>query len=137
MKTWAFILLAAFSVAATACASASPPPVAPARAVEPPAPPPVDPVGIFDFTTSLEGTVVNGTVTIVKTDAGFGGSLTTNVTEPVPVRAAVVEGQKLTVIADTPDGPVVFTMEFKGDEFTGGWSLGTMSGSHSGKRRKA
>jgi len=133
MKKWSIILLPALALTA-ACASA---PAIPPAEVVPPTPPPVNPVGMFDFTTTVEGTIVNGTVTVVKTDTGFGGSITTTVTEPVPVRAVTVEGQKLTVTADTPDGPITFTMDFKGDEFAGGWNLGTMAGTHTGKRRKA
>ncbi|NJD10132.1 MAG: hypothetical protein FIB01_06705 [Gemmatimonadetes bacterium] len=124
------LMLVAALAAGTACAHAPTPPP------PPPAPPPVSAVGTFDFTTALEGTVVNGTIIIARTDAGYGGTVTTSVTEPIPVRTVVVEGQKLTLTADTPDGPLVFTMDFKGDEFTGGWTLSTMAGTHSGKRRK-
>lgn len=123
----------------SACAGAPEPeaPAPPAREVTPPAPAAVDPVGVFDFTTTVEGMAVAGTITVTKTAAGYGGSIATNVTETIPVRSVVVEGQKATVVADTPDGPINFTMEFKGDEFTGTWTLGAMSGVHSGKRRKA
>jgi hypothetical protein len=131
------IVLSAIVLSAAGCASAPPaPPAAPAvTALTTPAP--VDPVGIFDFTTALEGTVVNGTVTIAKAATGFTGTITTTATEPVPVRTVTVEGQKLTVTADTPDGPVTFVMEFKGDEFTGSWSYAGMAGTHTGKRRTA
>lgn len=130
MTKWSLLLVAALAAGTVACASTPAPPPAP------PAPPAVNPVGIFDFVTAVEGTVVNGSITIAKTDAGFGGSVATSVTEPIPVRTVVVEGQKLTVTGDTPDGPVVFTMDFKGDQFTGSWSVGTMTGTHTGNRRK-
>ena len=133
MRKWSIILLPALALTA-ACASA---PATPPAEVIPPTPPPVNPVGVFDFTTTVEGTIVNGTVTVVKTDTGFGGSVTTTITEPIPVRAVTVAGQKLTVTADTPDGPLTFTMDFKGDEFAGAWSFGTQAGTHTGKRRKA
>lgn len=134
------ILLGAIVLSAAGCASApaAPPPAAPPlAALAVTAPAPVDPVGVFDFTTTLEGSMVNGTVSIAKTATGFGGTLTTTMTEPIPVRTVAVDGQKLTVTADTPDGPVIFLMEFKGDEFTGSWTYAGMSGTHTGKRRKA
>jgi hypothetical protein len=136
MRQFSLILVGALLVAGAACASAPASPPAPVAPVVT-APPQVDPVGAFDFSTTVEGSMVNGTVTVARTDTGFGGTVTTTMTEPIPVRSVVVEGQKMTVTADTPDGPVVFLMEFKGDDFTGTWTLGTMSGSHSGKRRKA
>jgi len=131
MRQWSFLVLAALAVGAPACAR-NPAPEPPAPAV----PAPVDPVGSFDFTTAIEGSVVNGTVTVTKTDTGFGGSVTTNLTDPIPVRTVVVEGQKMTVTADTPDGPVVIILEFQGDEFSGSWTLGATGGTHTGKRRK-
>lgn len=130
MPKWSQLLLAALVAGVTACAGTPPPPPAP------PLPPAVNPIGTFDFTTSVEGNLVNGTITIVRTDTGFGGTVTTSVTDPIPVRSVVVDGQKLTVNADTPDGALVFTMDFTGDQFTGSWGVGTMSGAHSGKRRK-
>jgi hypothetical protein len=133
MKQCSFILLGVLAIGASACASA--PAAAPAAPVVA-APAPVDPVGQFDFSTTLEGSLVNGTVTVTRTDTGFGGSVTTTMTEPIPVRTVAVDGQKMTVTADTPDGPVIMLLEFKGDEFTGNWTLGTMSGTHTGKRRK-
>ena len=109
-----------------ACASAQ---------VEPEAPAALDPVGMYDFTTTVEGTVVAGTITITQGTSGYGGSIATDVTEPIPVRSVAVEGQKLTVLADSPDGPVTFVMTLNGDEFAGTWSYAGMSGAHTGKRR--
>jgi hypothetical protein len=95
----------------------------------------VDPVGTFDFTTSMEGTAIEGTVTIQRAQNGYSGSLTTNVTEPIPVSSVVVDGQKVTVVADAPDGPVTMVFTFTGNDFTGNWTYGTMSGTASGRRR--
>jgi type 1 fimbria pilin len=110
-----------------ACASAQVTPEAPAA---------LDPVGVYDFTTTVDGTVVSGTVTITQGTSGYGGSLATDATETIPVRSVAVEGQKLTVLADSPDGPVTFVMTLNGDEFAGTWSYAGMSGAHTGKRRR-
>lgn len=110
-----------------ACASAK---------VTPDAPAALDPVGVYDFTTTVDGTVVSGTITITQGTSGYGGSLETNATETIPVRSVTVEGRKLTVLANSPDGPVTFIMTLDGDEFAGTWSYAGMSGSHTGKRRR-
>ena len=120
-KTLALCLLAG------ACASAQ---------VTPDAPAAMDPVGAYDFTTTVEGTVVSGTITITQGTNGYGGSISTDATETIPVRSVAVEGQKLTVLADSPDGPVTFTMTMDGDAFVGTWSYAGMSGAHTGKRRR-
>lgn len=123
------LVLAILAAGVPACAGKPAPAPAPVPAA-------VDPVGTFDFTTTIEGAIANGTLTVVKTDTGFGGSVTTTMTDPIPVRTVVVDGQKMTVTADTPNGPVTMILEFNGDEFTGSWSLGDMGGTHSGKRRE-
>lgn len=121
-----------------ACASAQPEPVTPAREVTPPAPAAVNPVGIFDFATNVEGMAVNGTMTISRNAAGaYEGTIATNVTETIPIRTVTVTGQRMNVVADTPDGPLNFVLEFRGDEFSGTWELGAMTGTHSGKRRSS
>lgn len=98
----------------------------------------VDPVGTFDFTTTVEGTDVTGSIVIARAaTGGYTGSITTNVTDPIPVTGVTVEGQTLHVTAESPDGQVTFTMVFTGNDFTGNWSIGggQMSGVASGRRR--
>ncbi|MCI0433457.1 MAG: hypothetical protein L0271_07395 [Gemmatimonadetes bacterium] len=103
----------------------------------PSGPPPLDPVGTFDFTTTVDGNAVTGTFNIVRSGDGFSGTISTNVTEPIGIRSVVVEGQTMTVVGDTPDGPVTLTVTFTGDTFTGGWILADMSGAMTGRRRAA
>lgn len=135
MKLKLALVLAAFAAACSGTPQPQEP--APARDVTPPPPAAVDPVGVFDFTTTVEGMgAVNGTITITKNPAGgYGGTIGTNVTETITIRTVTVDGQKVNVVADTPDGPITFTMEFTGNDFTGTWTLGGMSGVHTGKRR--
>jgi hypothetical protein len=109
--------------------------VAAACASSPAQPRAVDPVGTFDFSTSMEGTEVTGSIEISSGANGYTGWLTTNVSEPIPIASVMVEGQVVTVIANAPDGPVNFSMTFTGDEFSGGWTYAGMSGQATGRRR--
>ncbi|MBR9988288.1 MAG: hypothetical protein KFH98_00965 [Gemmatimonadetes bacterium] len=111
---------------AGACASAQVTPVAPAA---------LNPVGVYDFTTTIEGTAVAGTITITQGASGYTGTIATNVSPSLPIRSVAVDDRKVTVAADSPDGPVTIIMELAGDEFTGTWSYAGMSGPHTGKRR--
>lgn len=95
----------------------------------------VDPVGAFDFTTTVEGTPVTGTITITRNGSEYGGSVSTNVTESMPISTVMVEGQSVQVTGSTPDGPVTISMTFTGETFTGNWSYAGMTGSLTGRRR--
>jgi len=110
-----------------ACASNAPP--------APPQPPPFDAAGYFEFVTDVDGQAVSGSIELRHADGGgFTGVLSTSATEPVPVRSVTVEGQRVTVVSDTPDGPATLILAFEGDAFTGSWSYAGMSGVLSGKR---
>lgn len=100
----------------------------------PEGPPPVDPVGYFEFTTSVDGQPVVGSIEVRESNGRFTGVLATDATEPVEVGAAVVEDQQLTITADTPDGPVTLVLLFTGDTFTGTWTYAGMSGTMTGRR---
>ena len=110
-------------VLAGACASA------------PSGPPPLNAVGVFDFGTEVDGNQVAGTIEIVRSGTGYGGTLSTSMTEPVPVGSVFVEGQTMTVVANTPDGPATLVLTFEGDDFSGTWEYAGMSGFLSGSRR--
>ena len=100
----------------------------------PDVPPPVDPVGYFEFTTSVEGQPVVGSIEVRESNGRYTGVLATDMTEPVEVVSAVVEDQQLTIISDTPDGPVNMVLLFTGDTFTGSWTYAGMSGTMTGRR---
>lgn len=128
MRSW---LLAAAAATLAACASSS----TPAPADAPPAAVIAEPVGIYDFTTTADGTAVTGTVTITKAESGYTGSITTNVTDPIAITMVSVEATRINVTALTPDGPLSFIMDMAGNDFTGTWALGEMTGTHTGRRR--
>lgn len=126
-------LVAATLAAAAGCASS------PAESrPEPTRPEPVrlNPVGTFDYATTFEDTEVNGEIIINRAGEDADGVIETGgMTEPIPVNRVVVEGQTMRVFADTPDGTLVFRLDFDGDAFTGGWTLGDGSGTITGRRR--
>lgn len=126
MKSW---LLAAALTTLAACASAPSNPETAAASTA------VEPAGTYDFNTTVDGTAVTGVVTITRGTGGYTGTITTNVTDPITIDQVTAEGNRITVIALTPDGALTFTMDFSGDDFSGTWTLGEMSGTHTGKRR--
>lgn len=126
MKSW---LLAAALTTLAACASAPSNPETAAASTA------VEPAGTYDFNTTVDGTAVTGVVTITRGTGGYTGTITTNVTDPITIDQVTAEGNRITVIALTPDGALTFTMDFSGDDFSGAWALGEMSGTHTGKRR--
>lgn len=129
MKHFRSCMLALALVIAAAPLSAQQPPA--------PAPAPVDPVGTFDFSTSVDGTAVTGMIRIAKTESGFGGVISTDATGEMPISKVTVEGSRVQIRSVTPDGELVINVDFKDDKFTGGWDMGgMMSGSLTGARRK-
>ena len=102
----------------------------------PPQPAPFDPTGAYDFSTNVEGTVVSGTLTVSEGPDGLRGVVTTDVTEPLPLSSVTVEGRTITGMGSTPEGAFTITLTVaEDDSLTGGWSLGPMSGSASGRKR--
>ena len=102
----------------------------------PAGPAPLNPVGYFEFATDVEGEAVTGSFDIRQAEGGgYTGTMTASAApEPIPIRSVTVEGQTMTVVADTPDGPVTAALTFTGDTFTGPWTYAGMSGTMAGKR---
>jgi len=102
----------------------------------PPAPAPFEPTGAYDFSTNVDGTLVSGTLTVIDGTSGLRGTVTTDVTEPLSLSSVRVEERTVTGTGSTPDGTFSITMTVAEDgTFTGGWSLGAMSGSVTGRKR--
>jgi hypothetical protein len=136
MKAFAAALLL---ISASACSTAAPagdpapaPQPAPAAA---PAPAALNPVGKYEFATTLQGQTLTGTMEITGTPGAYAGRITSSATEPIPITAVTVEGQNLTVAGETPNGTLTIRMTMAADgTFTGGWTLANDGAMLTGKR---
>lgn len=112
--------------------------VACARSVEvrsEPNPRALDPVGTFDFQTSIDGTGYGGTITIVSTDAGYGGSVESDA-GTATIRSVTVNGMTVNIATGGGADATLELVFSDNDTFTGGWSYAGMGGSLTGKRRR-
>jgi len=126
MKTTLATVLLLVSAAACAPApGAMPAPAAPpAAAVAPAAPAALNPVGRYEFSTSLQGQLLTGTLEIAGTAGAYTGRITSSATEPIPITAVTVTGQEMVVAGETPNGTLTIHMTFAGGpNFTGNWTL--------------
>jgi hypothetical protein len=106
-----------------------------ACASTPPGPPPFNPVGTFEFETTVNGGPVTGSVEVTGQEDAYGGTIRTSVTPDLPIAGVAVEGNLMVVTGDTPDGVVTIRMSFTGDNFTGRWELAGDGGPLAGRRR--
>lgn len=118
-----------------ACASAG-------RTADEPAPAPAvvafDPVGVYDFSTTVEGQAVSGVVTIRRGDQGLTGVMTTPLTGELPLSRIAVDGRRVTFSTATGEGAISMQMTVgEDDRITGSWSAngGAMTGTVTGRRR--
>ena len=130
MKRISTPILAAFMAIAigtsTAAVSAQTPAPAPA----------IDPVGTFEFSTTVQGQTVNGSMTLTKTEGVLGGKIMADIMPEIPLKSAVLEGKKLTLTAETPDGVLTLVLDFEdADKFAGNWTLAGDGGAITGKRK--
>lgn len=109
----------------TACASTATPE---------PEPEVLDLAGSYTFTTTVQGMGVNGQMRITGAPGAYEGAAYTDVTGEIPISDVTVEGNRATIVAETPDGPVQLVLVFDGDAFTGSWSLGPEGGAIRGRR---
>jgi hypothetical protein len=135
MKATLF-LAAAISLATAACSAAPAPETMPSAGTQSSASAAaVNPVGRYEFSTLVQGQPVTGNIEITGTPGAYTGQITTSITPPLPISGATVDGQKVTVTGNTPDGVLTFTMNFTdGTSFTGGWELAGDSGAMTGRR---
>jgi hypothetical protein len=101
--------------------------------------PELDPVGVYDFSTAVDGTVITGVLTLRRGEDGrVGGTVSTDVTGEVPLQSVTVEGRRIVMRSRLPDGDLYMQMDvLEDDRITGGWELSSgMSGGMSGQKRK-
>lgn len=132
MRRTAVMLAAVLVVAACARSSddVAPPPSPP----QPTPTPTLDPVGVFDFSTDVDGQPVTGVLSISGSPGAYTATMTSDVGN-IQVRDITVEGVRLSFLGDHPDATVFIELVFSGDSFTGEWDAGDMFGYISGSRR--
>lgn len=135
------ILAAALSLSAAACSTTPPPETTPgsttitttttttARGAA------INPVGRFEFTTTVQGQPLTGAIEIAGTAGAYTGQITTSITPPLPISGVTATGQQMVVTGNTPDGTLTIRMNFAdAASFTGGWELAGDSGALTGRR---
>jgi hypothetical protein len=136
--TTRLVLAATLSLAVSACAPAATttstsggmaPSSAPASAAS------VNPVGRFEFTTSVQGQPITGGMLVAGSPGAYTGQITTSVTPPLPISSVTATGQEMVVTGSTPDGVITIRVNFTdATAFTGSWELSGDSGSLTGRR---
>jgi protein-disulfide isomerase len=95
----------------------------------------VNPVGRYEFTTSVQGQAVTGGMLVAGTPGAYTGQITTSVTPPIPLNTVTATGQEMVLTGSTPDGIITIRMTFTDDTaFTGSWELSGDTGSLTGRR---
>ena len=101
----------------------------------------MDPLGIYDFTTMVQGEQVTGSFRIERTEGEYRGSVMAAGLPAMSILAVAVDGQWLTIRSNTGANPIELELAFVGNMFTGEWktrsAAGTVedSGTISGRRR--
>jgi hypothetical protein len=125
-----FLLAALFSVLSAAAAQAQAP-TPPAKAF--------DPIGDFEYSTTVDGQVSVGVMSVFKQDDVLKGKIMTDAMGEIPITAVKVEGKVMTLTAVIPDGELTIALTFEDDhnKFAGNWSMGGQAGGAiSGTRKK-
>jgi hypothetical protein len=140
MRRRSLVVPIAILALTTACAhspQAAPRPTAPAPAASPSVTPAaaLDPVGVYDFSTMIEGDQVTGTITITGSPGAYGGTISSSATPDMPIRSVTVSDSTITVTADTDNGELVSRFTLTGQDLSGEWTVGDMSGTTKGRKR--
>lgn len=116
-----FALFAAAALVA-GCATAEPEPRAPELA------------GVYTFSTMVQGMPVDGQMRITGEPGAYGGSLYSQFTGELVFTSVTQTGNAVTLLAETPDGPVEIQVVMEGQTFTGDWAMGQQGGSIQGQK---
>jgi hypothetical protein len=121
-------------IAVIACASSEQIATTPQPVVTTPAVVAIDPVGSYEFSTTVDGQAVTGTLTIGGTAGAYTGRIVTNMFPEIPVTGAKVEDKTVIATGSMPDGELTIRMLMDGMNFTGRWELGGDTGEFNGKK---
>lgn len=132
MRAFILLLLAACASSTREAVPPAPPPIPETRVTAPPA---LNPVGEFEWSSALpDGTPIKGTIAISGTPGAYTGSVTAEGLGVFPIRSAVVTDQTMVINADHPDGLLEIRLTFVATDFKGSWHLGDSTGEMAGKR---
>jgi hypothetical protein len=93
-------------------------------------------VGTYDYSAvAPDGSALNGSFVITGSPGAYSGSIDREGMGSTPLSSVVVAGQTMTLTANIPEGAVVLTLNFTGNEFTGQWAIQDVGGAVSGRRR--
>lgn len=105
-----------------------------ACASRPSGPPPLNPVGTYEFSTAVDGQPFGGTMEITGTPGSYSGWIRGDGIPPIPITSVTVQGQSMRIAASLDGTPVAIDLTFNGTQFTGNWSAGEMGGALSGRK---
>ncbi|MGH7463081.1 MAG: hypothetical protein ACREMA_18900 [Longimicrobiales bacterium] len=96
----------------------------------------INPVGDFEYTTTVDGQPISGVISIVRKDNALTGKILSEAMPEIPITNVTVEARKVTIKATIPDGELTIVLNFEDDnKFAGNWSLADQGGAISGKRK--
>jgi len=96
--------------------------------------PTLDPVGVFDFSTEVDGQPVTGVLSISGSPTASAATMSSDIGN-IGVRNIAVDGMRLSFVGDHPEATVSIELVFSGDSFSGEWDAGDSFGYVSGSRR--
>lgn len=132
MRAIVLLLLTACATSPRQSVPEAPPSIPETRVTATPA---VNPVGEFEWSSSLpNGTPIKGTMSITGTAGAYAGAINAGEHGVFPIKNVVVTGQSMVITAEHPDGPVEVRLTFVANDFTGAWQLGAESAEMVGKR---
>ena len=123
----ALVLVACSQSTSGGAATAAPEPT-------PPPAPQLDPVGVYDYTTQVEGTTMSGVFTVTGSPGAYTGTATSDL-GTISLRDITVNGMELSFVGDLPDVTVLFVLTVTGNTFTGQWDAEGMVGYLTGNKR--
>lgn len=97
----------------------------------------VDPIGVYDFTTDVDGMPLTGTIHIEKAAEVLGGRIDSDMTGPMPITAVTIAEDGVSLSFQSPEGPGTFQLVIDEMELSGSWEVAGMSGQVAGRKRVA
>ncbi|MFN2400213.1 MAG: hypothetical protein ABR543_16485 [Gemmatimonadaceae bacterium] len=129
------LLMACMLVAACAQSPQQVETPSPAPAVTPAAVTAIDPVGVYDFTTMVDGQELSATMYITGSPGAYAGRIETPDQPHIELTSVTVSGNTMTVLGQGGENRLISTWVLQGDVLSGTWTFGDLSGEARGKKR--